>query len=477
MATKTTLPAPATPAVEPAAAPTPAPAPDIGDVAQDSAVKAMLSTQPKKKDKPEAKPAGAPAEPAAPAAPAQPAPAAAPAAPATVVTKPALKVRKPQPPKPALDSQTIADAVAAGVSKVLPKPAEPIAEVVQLPDHLAANKPIYDQLESMNPKYKGVTKKMADFAQKEINYATQWEDRERARLVSEGKASEAQDVAYNADDPQHALFYDRNAPKIDPGDLKRAEFNAMYEDLRKAEKSGKEDEVGALKKEISNLKAAPEARHAVEQFGANLVHTLNPEGGELTPAKFQQWAEANPIESEVAAQMREQVMPVVHAASLLWDGAIDFDQNNEAHTVAAATFNRFEQALASQPEPVTDERGRTWVPIAEFSKLPKSQQGDFFTTTKQALVSYIALNTAQQVKTIAQHQRETIERNATRLGYQKPQVPPVTPQASATVPAKPAPALASPSVGGGAPIAPSTGVAPAPKIEGGSTVGGLLGVR
>jgi hypothetical protein len=478
MANKPADQTPATPVVEPAAAaPTPTPKPDITDVmAQDNAVAKLLSTPTKKKPAAKVEPAAEPATPAVePVKPAEPV-AAAPATPEPAPEPKPLKVRRPQPQKPAMDAQVIADAVAAGVSKVLPKPAEPVAPVVELPEHLAANRPVYEQLEALNPRYKGIAAKMASFAQKEMDYATQWEDRERSRLIGEGKAAEANDVAFDASDPQHSSFYKRNAPDIDPRDMKRAELRAELAEMKKSE-GDKPDEVAGLRKEIANLKAEPEARRSVDNFSSGLISMLNPDGGELTPQKFQQWAEANPIEAEVAQQLQQHVTPVVHAASLLWDGAVDFDQKNESHTVAANTFNQFETQLSAAGENAVDEKGRQWIPLAEYNKLTTAQRRDYSTTTKEKLIAYISLNAAQQVKSVAKTQREIIERNATRLGYQKPQASPVTPQAPAATPSKPAPALVSPSVSSAAPTPPIAGAAPVPVVENTSHIARMLGSR
>ena len=476
MASKPTAPAPSAPVTEPTPtpAPIPTPKPDVSDaLAQDSAVAKLLSTKPSKKEKPVEKPAApalAPApEPAHEPAPAQPEPAT-PTAPAP--QKPAMKVRKSQP-APAFDPQALATAVADGITKALPKPAEPAAEVVTLPEHLAPMKPLYDQLESMNPKYKGITKKMSEFAQKEFDYAGRWEDQERARLIQEGKAAEANEVAFNPNDPQHAHFYDRYAPKIDPNDLDEAKFEVRFNDRFNKMVKPKLEEAD---KTIVGLKAQPEAQASVGQFGDTLIRALNPES-EPSREAFQKWSESNPLESEVAEQLQGQVAPAVHAASLLWDGAIQIDPNDQAHTAAAAAFNRLEQSLAAQPTAVEDEKGRTWLPLTEYNNLPKSKRAEHFTTTKQALVKYIALSTAQQVKAIAENQRAIIEKNAQRLGYQKSQVAPVAPATTPAAPTKPNAPLVSPSVSGSGPIPATTGVAPAPKVEMASTVGSLLGVR
>lgn len=465
--------APATP--EPVAPVTPV-KPDITEaIAHDAAVAKILGSK-----KPAAKPAVV--EPVKPVeAPVVPV-AATPATPVATPepAKPQVKVRKPQPQKPAIDTEAIARAVSEGVSKVLPKAPEPAAApVIELPEHLAEMRPIYEKLEEINPaKYKGIVKKQADFAQKELTYATQWEDRERARLTAEGKADEANSVTYNPDDPQHAHFYDRYAPQIDPRDIRRAEVKMELDELRKADAGTQNGEVEKLKNELKQFKAEPIAQAAESQFGAGLFQTLNPESnGDLSPQAFQKWAEANPIEAEVSSQLQQQVRPIVHATSMLWDNATPFDQNDQSHVQAAAAFNYFEQSLAGQAEPVVNDQGQSWIPLADYVKLSKNKQAEHFTTTKQVLVNYISLQTAQRVKQIAKQQQEIIDKHAARLGYQKPQVPSATPASTPSAPAKPAAPLASPSVSGSSPTPPSAGVAPAPVVENSSWMDKMLGKK
>lgn len=490
-------PAPATPVATPepapivpaTSAPTPTPAlaakPDVADVvAQDSAVQALLGATPKKSKKAEKEPATPPA--AAPEPTPEPVVAksattepAAPSAPATPTPTP-LKVRKPKPQSEPLTAAQIAEATATAVAKAIqPKAAEPTTVQVELPHALSNMRPVFDQLETLNPdKYKGIAKKAAekyaDFARKELAYAENWERNEQQRQIAEGKFDPANPPVYNTDDPQHAAFYNRNNPnvEIDPEDLEEARFEIKFNQRFEKRVKPKLEEA---EKTISNLKATPAAAQSVDQFQGSLLSTLA--NGPVTPQGFKEWSEANPLEAEIAGQVQEQVAPVVHAASLLWDGAVVMDQNNATHTVAAQAFQRFEQTLDAHRDQLVDDKGRSWLPLAEYSQLSPSKQRDFFTTTKDKFVNYLALEAAARVRDVAKNQMEIIERGAKRLGYQKSQVPPVTPQSQHQTHSAPAPALVSPSVSSGAPTPPASGVAPAPVVNGVSAVGGLLGVR
>lgn len=461
-------PAPVTPAVTPAPD---APAPekkDITDVLrEDSTIKNMLVTKKKaKKEEPVA---------AAPAPAATPAPSAPPAAPAAPEPKP-LKVRKAAAPAPSgMTPEQIAQLAAETAVRVSPKPAEPVAPAkFELPEALHQNAPVYEQLEKLNPKkYADIGRKQAEFMQKEVDYASQWEDGEIKRLQAEGKYDPENPPVYDAEDPRHSKFYEKNQVVIDPRDLKKAEFEALWSEKYNSEVKPKLTEADQT---IARLRAAPEAQNAVAAFGAHLLHSLNPEGKQTEEA-FKKWTEENPIESEVAAQVVEQIKPVVHSASLLWDGAIQFDQNNESHVVAASVFNTFEKQLSESAEPITDEKNRTWVPLAKFQQMNPAEKSKHFTTTKENLINYISLESSARVKNLAKQQREFAEKTATRLGYKKVEPSPVAGQPSSAPVAKPASAAPSPSISSGAPISPSSGAAPAPAPEKGGVFGKMLGVK
>jgi len=456
-------------------------------VAQDSAVKALLGATPKKSHKAEKEPAAATikdslkVEPTPAPTPDKPSATEPAAIAATAALAPTpLKVRKPKPQAEPLTAAQIAEATATAVAKAIQPKSEPTAPAtVELPPALDNMRPVFEQLESLNPnKYKGITKKAAekyaDFARKELAYAENWERNEQQRQIAEGKFDPANPPVFNAEDPQHAAFYNRNNPdvEIDPEDLEEARFEIKFNQRFEKRVKPKLEEA---EKTISNLKATPAAAQSVDQFQGSLLSTLA--NGPVTPQSFKEWSETNPLEAEIAGQVQEQVAPVVHAASLLWDGAVAMDQNNATHTVAAQAFQRFEQTLDAHRDQLVDDKGRSWLPLAEYSQLSPSKQRDFFTTTKDKFVNYLALEAAARVRDVAKNQMEIIERGAKRLGYQKPQVPPVTPQSQSQTPSSPAPSLVSPSVSSGAPTPPARGVAPAPVVNGVSAVGGLLGVR
>ncbi len=468
--------APNTPAT-PAAPTTPAPEPenkDIADAARDdSAIAAMLSSssRKKKKDK-EAAEKAAPAKPVEEPAPAPaPAPVAATTEPAAAPEKP-VKVRKPRPPEPApgLTADEIGRAVGEAVRNVIPKPADPSA--VELPEELQHKAPVYAELKKINPKkYANVEKQVAAYFEKEKAYVNSWIDDEIARLKAAGQFTGEQ-PEFNPNDPQHRAFYSRNEHPIDPEDEDAAKIEMR---VNKAFEERYGSKLKDAEAKMARLEAEPAARAAVDHFSNTLLSKLN--DGKIDPDSFKEWTAKNPIESELAQREYAQLQPVVHAASMLWDGAIaKLDPQDKAQVEAARLFNELEQKLINLDEPF-EQNGKIWVPFHKWLDMPPEKQAKVFTTTKQSLIAYIGLETADRVKQMATDRTKLAEEYAAKMGWQKPAASPVTHQPPAATPSKPAPALVSPSLSGGGSPTATVGAAPTPKAEPTDHIGRMLGKR
>jgi hypothetical protein len=424
-----------------------------------NALAAMLFSdpRPKKDEKPPDKPAGKPEDKAAQKP--EEKPADKPQEKASA--KKSRKVAPPPAPAPSVtaeDAARIAAQAAAEVLKQTPK-AEPTP--VEMPDHLKKDAPVYAVLEE-NPAYQGITQKVANFNRAELARAEAWE-KEHGR-------------PYNADDPEHAEWYARNEPKIAPEDWDEAKFEVKF---RKRTSTPKVDpEVEEAKKVMRQMKAAPAAQAAVAQFSTALFKTLHPKhAGEINRDVVKAWTEANPFESEVAAELEPQVLPVVQVASMIWDGAVDFDEKSPAHVMAREAVVSMEEGLQAKSEElggIVNDKGQRWVSLMEYAKLPPAQKAKYFTITKEALTSYLGLEAARRIKTVAQERREIAEKYASRLGYVKPAAGSSTPAGPGQTQPPPAQRAASPSVGAGGPTPPAAGIAPHAEAESGDFLSRML---
>lgn len=461
-ATKDTTPpaAAATPAPAPAPEPTPAPPPPAPTTAPPEPptekidiADAMLITQRPKKKKDE--PAPAPPPPTPPAEPkkedAPPPAAAAPEAQPPAPDKPKPKRRPPQPPaQPAgLTAEDAARIAAETVKAVMPQQDAPVDD---LPDDLRRQEGVYKELESLYPdKYRGILRKVAGFRKAEVVRADAWEAANPGRM-------------YNADDPEHAEWYAKNQPKVDPDDIEEARFEVRY---RKRRERDLDPKLKEAERTITQLRAEPQAEAAVGEFGRSVFSAIDPSTVQSKEA-YEKWATENPVVVEIAKEVVQPVGDVVRAASLLWDGATDFNPKDPSHDRARNYLTQLESEIVESGEELTDNAGRRWVPIAEYLKTPANKRAGLFTTTKQNLVRYIALNVADQVKAAAKERLSLIEKYAQKMGFVRqsnsPNVPSSTPSQQPSQPSRPAAPIASPSVGAGEGTPPSAGI-PASQSE------------
>lgn len=335
--------------------------------------------------------------------------------------------------------EEIAELSARTAAEVLRGNQPPAPEPEELPSEIAANVHIYKELEKINPKYKGVAKKIVEFQKAEVARADAWE------AAHPGES-------YNAEAPEHAQWYAKNEIKIDPDDWDEAKFEVRYQKRMERDVQPKLKEAEQV---VSQMKAAPAAEQAIGRFTADLLSAVDPEVRDFTPAALNTWAESNPIESDIVQQVHAATAPVVKAASLLWDGAAEFNEKNPQHIEARNWFNELESQLSIQP--VNDEHGRVWVPVAKFAQMTPQQQAKHFTTTKSGLIKFISAVSAEQVKKVAKERKEFAEKYAQRLGYKKADAGSITPQPNQPVPA---PHIPSPSISGGSATPPAHGVAP-----------------
>lgn len=441
----------------PAATPPPAPAAeqappaekkDITDAMREEsrgdALDAVLGLPAKTKEKPAA--AAAPKVEPEPAA--KPAPAAEAQPPAEAAKPVPVKIRQTPKPQVGITKEDAAQIAASTVAEftrqqAAARPQEQAEDA--LPDDLKRMAPLYSEMERLFPdKYKpGTAQRIAKFRDAELQRADKWE-------------AEHPGSVYNAEDDEHADFYSKHQPKIDPEDIDEARFEVRYKSRIQRDI---EPQIQEAQRTTQYLRSEPEARTVAESAGTELVALMLPEGSKATPDVIKEWAEKDPITAEVATEVAKNVKPVVYAMSLLWDGVQKFDERNEAHTAARQLLTSFESELSAQdPEALADQAGRPWVPLAQYAKLDARQQQQVFTTTKEHLARFAAIKASQFAKNSAKQRVEIAESYAKRMGYSKADASVVAQQAvqqQSNPPVK----INSPSIGAGNPTPPSAGAA------------------
>jgi len=370
--------------------------------------------------------------------------------------------KKAEEPKPEMSREEIARLAATTAAEVVRQPKQaPTTPEPEVDDDLKAMAPVYAELEQMFPeKYKaGLLPRIAEFRRLELARADKWE-------------KEHEGEVYDADAEEHAEFYAKHEPKINTSDIDEAKFEIRHR--ARLERDIK-PETEQIKQELQRLKAEPLAQQSEIEFLVNLYGQLTGEK-EVTQEKVAAWAKDNVETATLAESASTELRPLARTISLLWDNAEKMDSKNPLHTHAVELFNKMEAELSESEEAVVDTKGRNWVPLAQYEKLPADQKAKSFTTTKQALVRYAALNTANIIKSKAEETQKLFEAEAAKRGFAKKDVSTKTRDEEVEIETKHNARADSPEVGSGTPTPPSAGVGRSAKTTNKSSIDRMLGL-
>lgn len=393
--------------------------------------------KPKKKD-PEPPAAEEPAPDPAPTPTTAPAPAPTPA-PTPEPAKATLQKRKALT---AEEIARIAAEAAAAVSRPTAAPA-PAPEAEELPPDIAKKAEIYSELEQLYPeKYKpGLVKRLAEAAKKELAYCEKWEAENPGR-------------AFDATDEEHADWYAKHYPQIDDEDMTEARLTLKARKLVE-----NNPRVRAAEEAAIFAKAAPEAAAIAEAVPAAVMSRFVE--GPMDEASFKEWETKNPAHATLFKDAAVSSRTLAHEASLLWDGARRFDEQNPVHQTAAGYLKRFEAELLASGDQF-DARGRKWVPLSTYATLPPEAKARCFTIEKQHLAQYMALSEADKAVAMLKRLGLDVSKASPKEAPKAAAAPPLTP---------------SPSVGAGSPTPPKTGVTPNKEEPQPSVLHQLLGIE
>jgi len=332
--------------------------------------------------------------------------------------KPAPKKRKSfQPPAPAqpVDVNQVATAAAtAAVTAQMELQRRQAEEktATQLPDEIKKDLPVYDELHRENPsKYpRDLPQRMAKFVKAELDYALKWE------AAHEGEA-------YNSEEAEHADWYKKNQPVIEPDDFEEAKIAAKARKIIEREVGPRQQQ---MESQIERQNLEPKLREEAKTLGVGILKAVYPDfSGKIDEAELNKIKEADPIAVEVATDVDNMMADAVYRGGLMWNGMENFDQNNATHRTVKEVFEELESKIQEvPPEEMVQRDGKRWVPSVQFAKLPPAQRSGFFTTEYKDLVEYIRQFAGPELakKVYAQRKQSTeslVEKLAPRLGYRK----------------------------------------------------------
>lgn len=386
-----------------------------------------------------------------------------------------LKVIAPAPPPAAMTADDIAKVAAQTVAefrKTETKPAAPPVVIAEIPETVKKYAPDYAQLERLFPdKYKpGLTNRMAEFVAKEVQYADEWESKNAGQT-------------YNADDDEHAEFYETNQPKIDPADLEEAKFERRYQERIARDVAPK---LEAINEREAVIKAEPILKEASDTVREQLFHAFNEEHeGPVTQEQIKAWEEADPFLAQITKDVHAAYEKVAQETSLIYDNIKKLKVSGDSeeaklHQAVRSLFVDMERELAAEPpERRVNANGVPWVPLATYNAMSAADRAKVCTTDRTSLNRYAGILAGRKAKEIAANVEASVKTMPEfwmkKFGYVKAPAGNGAP----APPAKPAPKPAaprSPSIGGGSPTGPSAGTVPAQNDSTATLVDRLLGL-
>lgn len=390
----------------------------------------------------------------------------------------APKVMKAPPSQdPQVIAKAAAEAAVAAVEaskKQTPATKEP---EVELPKDIARKLDYYKEMESLDPKYKGITQKVVEFSKKggiEERYIAEWE-----------KANPGQ--KFDADDETHSAFYEKHSPDYDEDDLEAAREQVI--ERRVLEKANKA--VEPKLKEQQRKAAEESSREDLDSASAAIAtSTLEAINKDLLTIAQEKGDAGLQEEDPLALQVATEVLPrheaVAHEAIRLFRGLANPSERNPVHSqinqIALGLNEAISNVVAQDPrngmKPVY--RGtrvvgyQQFAPLQEYAAMSAEEQKAHWTIGEDEVLAHIKANAGREAK--ARYDQITAAAQKT-FGAKTRQSQPASAAApSATKPAEATPAVKSPTIGSGSSTpTPTAGESSKSGSKGGSFAKAWLG--
>lgn len=357
------------------------------------------------------------------------------------------QTRKPAPaPKPsAAPSPSPAPAATMTPESIAAAAAKAVAEVMK-PAAGKADKPqdapdaefseadrkriqVYSHMETLGDNYKGVANRYRDWLRRANAYSVEWE-----------KQHPGQEFDANAE--EHNEWYDNNPEPASPEEFDEARIDLLADS--KAKKRT-EEAIKPVSKDLEEIRRAENLRQSEPKIiqhqiqgdrsfwqtlaesypktikdaaGADvpnpdyeLLANLVSENGAVNQESLKKMHEADPVAFEIRIQAANSLRHESREIYKLWNGLETPDDRNPVHNAIDAFGREIESELLALPkEQQRDAKGRPFIPLAQYLKLPKEQQDAAWSFTNPAdLISIRAQRLAGRVaKAIEEEEKKFI---------------------------------------------------------------------
>ncbi len=364
----------------------------------------------------------------------------------------APKVMKAPPSQdPGVIAKAAAEAAVAAVEasrKQTPVAKEPDPE---LPEDVAEDLPYYRELETMNPKFEGITAKVIEFSKKggiEERYIAEWE-----------KANPGQ--KFDADDDEtHGAFYDKYAPKHTDRDLDAAKLKLIKREAVEEAKKAMEPKLQEQQRKAVEEGSQGDLDSASAAIATSTLEAINKDLLTIAQEKGDAGlAEEDPLALQVATEVLPRYEAVAHEAIRLFRNLSTPSARNPVHAqindIALGLNEAISNVVSQDPrqgmKPVF--RGtrvvgyQQFAPLQEYASMSAEEKKARWTVGEDEVLAHIKANAGREAK--SRYDQITAAAQKTFGSKTRQAQPAAAAKPAAEKPTESTPAVKSPTIGSG----------------------------
>ena len=327
----------------------------------------------------------------------------------------------PVPVQPALDTETLTTAVAAGVKAAMTPEKKEVAVADPTANLGPKQKRTYTVLARMelaNPENKGKAKQYLDSQSKFQEYKSKWEQDHPGKKfdIEDEDHSEflsANDVSYDADEYTEAL-----------ADLKAEERAAsamkpLEEKLRQQEYEVKMAKRAADMVPRIDGHQKITAKVFFNQLGDPFKGVLDERGAVVRP-EIDRMVKENPANVKVF-QAAQQTELVAGELMKIATGLVEFSDKNPVHVAILGFANKQEREMMALPaDQRMNDEGKAFAPSAEWNKMTESQRKTHWTYSDAELSTLYAFEMADFAKKEIERSDKEFNERLDKMGIKRP---------------------------------------------------------
>jgi len=278
----------------------------------------------------------------------------------------------------------------------------PAVDSVELDEEDQGTYEIFSQMEKSNPdKYKGISKKFADFVESSKEYQKEW-------------MAKNPDDEFDPESDEHAAFYEKHEPKYTQKDFKKAEKRVDMADVLGEVEQKYQEKIEELEDKLSRrTESQPQARETAESAIKEMVAQVSPEMEKIIDEKGLEEAEkADPLVYDKISQAAETISTMVYEIeqNKSRSGIFTPNSRNETHKYVSDFIKGREQYVKSLPTSSQTWNGKSFATNSEFNRMSNADKERHWTIDSTLLKNELVKEISQTVNADIEQSRKMLER-------------------------------------------------------------------